>query len=500
MVYVPPTSFKPLRLCITKDMRGGYVALSYCWGKGNTFKTTSGTIKDMLVGFDERSLPNLLRDAIEITRRMGFEWIWIDALCIIQDDLEDWNMQSSLMAQVYGNAAFTIAADLAQGTEDKILQPHNLMQSHNFGQGSRYCLQTLQHGWIRMCDMPLYQRGWALQERILSTRILHFLDDQIAWECNTTLFQESSYGPDKNAQGMLEDTVGHFAKNTCARFFYDKMHACNGLELESRIGIWNYMAQELAVREFTRENDRLPGVSGLASALEVPLLGRYLAGVWEHNPFLSMAWYTRYPEFLPSEYIAPSWSWAWIRSQLIWHWSTWSSNAPLSAVDDWNVWHATYGPRLLSYHMVPDGFDPKGRVMKGSSLTVCGSCRDVFVLEQIGVPYSRTIRFANSYTTEPSPPGAKVHMDQRDQDLESIASFYENFRDAKVPMNVKDATKYVCVQIVRERKIRDFNPKILALVLQRLVEEKDAYIRVGLYEFEATGCDFGWQKKRLVLY
>ena len=96
--------------------------------------------------------------------------------------------------------------------------------------------------------------------------------------------------------------------------------------------------------------------------------------------------------------------------------------------------------------------------------------------------------------------GAKVHMDQRDQGLESIASFYENFRDAKVSMNVKDATKYVCVQIVRERKIMEFNPKILALVLQRLVEEKDAYRRVGLYEFEATGCEFGWQKKKLVLY
>ena len=72
-------------------MRGHYVALSYSWGKGNTFKTTAQSINRFMAGFQAAELPKTLKDAVIVAHKMGYEWIWIDQLCILQDDLEDWS-------------------------------------------------------------------------------------------------------------------------------------------------------------------------------------------------------------------------------------------------------------------------------------------------------------------------------------------------------------------------------------------------------------------------
>jgi len=69
--------------------KGEYVALSYCWGGNQTFVTTLATLKEKEAGFPQSVLPQTLKDAISVTRSLGFRYIWIDALCIIQDSDED---------------------------------------------------------------------------------------------------------------------------------------------------------------------------------------------------------------------------------------------------------------------------------------------------------------------------------------------------------------------------------------------------------------------------
>jgi len=92
-----------------------YVALSYCWGKLGNLTTTMANIAGRKCGISWDLLPNSFRDAVTITRGLGMRYLWIDALCIIQDDKSDWEREAAKMGQVYENAFLTIAAD---GAED----------------------------------------------------------------------------------------------------------------------------------------------------------------------------------------------------------------------------------------------------------------------------------------------------------------------------------------------------------------------------------------------
>jgi len=65
--------------------------LSYCWGKDGHVVTTKKDLTQHMQAIDLQSLPTTLRDAVPITRLLGFRYLWIEALCIAQDDDEDWN-------------------------------------------------------------------------------------------------------------------------------------------------------------------------------------------------------------------------------------------------------------------------------------------------------------------------------------------------------------------------------------------------------------------------
>lgn len=161
LIHVPLDPSAPLRLRVTEGMRGQYVTLSYVWGTGTRFRTTSETLASRMQGFRLDELPRTLQDAVKITRLMGFEYLWVDALCIIQGDIDDWTHESALMARVYGNAIFTISADNAADTDAGILRPRSLPRSHAFGSHGQLCLQSLEEPWRNIATQHVYQRGWV---------------------------------------------------------------------------------------------------------------------------------------------------------------------------------------------------------------------------------------------------------------------------------------------------------------------------------------------------
>jgi hypothetical protein len=305
-----------LKLCLTQGMRGRYVALSYCWGLGSSFKTTCDSIDTLRSGYRTAELPRTLQDAVTVAYKMGFQWIWIDQLCILQGSLEDWTRESSRMAEIYGNSAFTICADSTRSTDEGIFKERTVLQSHHFGPDSSVCLQTLCGPWGDIPQHPLYRRGWAFQERLLSARNLHFMQSQIAWECNTTLYLEEGRGKQTNP-------TEHYTKQMFTKFYHqqrDNRGNADPTEVDiiHRIGAWNSVLQEMAVRELTYRSDKLPAISGLASALQIPEMGEYLAGTWSYNPFISMAWFSRWSQNPSEVYQSPSWSCIWTSHQIVW--------------------------------------------------------------------------------------------------------------------------------------------------------------------------------------
>jgi hypothetical protein len=131
-------------------------------------------------------LPQTFQDAIIITRALSVQYLWIDSICIIQDDRNDWETESRLMEQLYSCAYVTIAASCASGTEDGFLKPRPARESVRMkgSDGSSFFLCDAIDDFSSDVDQgELNKRGWVLQERALSRRTIYFAEKQTYWEC-----------------------------------------------------------------------------------------------------------------------------------------------------------------------------------------------------------------------------------------------------------------------------------------------------------------------------
>lgn len=173
-----------LRLhCAEKGERGKYIALSHCWGKAKTFQTTRGNISDLREEVKVDQLPKTFRDAVEVTRELGIHFLWIDSLCIIQNNLDDWIQESKRMESVFASAYCTIAATSAEDSTKGFLNRQSVKKCVHVSNMDKYFNQDVEKG-------ILNQRAWVFQERALSRRIIHFTSTQTYWECGSVIRAE----------------------------------------------------------------------------------------------------------------------------------------------------------------------------------------------------------------------------------------------------------------------------------------------------------------------
>jgi hypothetical protein len=192
----PDAVHSDVRLELVDSDRQGikYATLSHCWGAGSPFKLLKSNYDLCMENIEYFALSKNMRDAIEIARRMGFLYLWIDSLCIIQDSEEDWDTESAKMGDVYAGAVCTIASTGSSSADGGCFHERDCLTLSpcKIGVSS---LESLLPEWIyiRRDDLsaftrgveqsPLNKRGWVVQERLLSPRILHFGEEMIFWEC-----------------------------------------------------------------------------------------------------------------------------------------------------------------------------------------------------------------------------------------------------------------------------------------------------------------------------
>lgn len=330
-----------------------YVALSHCWGSpdmaAQMLQTTTETISAFSQSIPWADLTKTFKDAMLVTKHLGIRYIWIDSLCIVQDDAQDWAVEASRMASVYANAHLTISAmGAADGHQGLFIntgsEPILRRGVHEIK------LPGLQHPiYVRPYefdgDWPLLHRGWAFQERILSPSMLHFTENELYFE-------------DERGGGFCAcKELDHYIKGAYSR---DRLPRTGKLSLSCRS--WYAIVEEYALRLLTSEADRLPALSGIATTFQrrEPALGSYLAGIWEADILGGLHWYvygTAAPRLQPTL----------ARGTLLWAHPTWSWASVGGSKIAWSRYRARYPSlvKIMSATCSPLTSDDKGMVAGG---------------------------------------------------------------------------------------------------------------------------------------
>jgi hypothetical protein len=173
-----------------------YVALSYIWGgTGEGYRTTQANIKQRGIpgGLDASMMPGTISDTIQLVRQLGERYLWIDALCIVQDDLEDKAVQIGVMELIYGNSAFTIFAAGCISARDPLpgVRPGTRDPKQHIAkiQGLHLAL-PLPFADRVVTSSKWNERGWTYQEVMLSRRRFFFTARQVYFECGKGLCSE----------------------------------------------------------------------------------------------------------------------------------------------------------------------------------------------------------------------------------------------------------------------------------------------------------------------
>lgn len=187
-----------------------YMTLSHCWGTSDFLKLTKLTRAALYTGMKVSRLAQTFQDAIYVCRFMAIRYLWIDSLCIIQDDKQDWAEQSMKMSAVYRNSYCNIAAAASEDSSQGVFRSRSIQRLESMWpcllKGLRpsepkTCHRILFEGqWERLDSSPLSKRAWVYQERLLSNRTLHFGSEELLWECGSHRLSETFSTPNRDAR------------------------------------------------------------------------------------------------------------------------------------------------------------------------------------------------------------------------------------------------------------------------------------------------------------
>lgn len=293
-----------------------YACLSHCWGNnGDMFKTTTENLDDHMIQVPWHYLTATFQDAILICRRLGIYYLWIDSLCIIQDSDDDRKHQLPQMADIYENAVFTVAATKSRDGSGGCFAETNAKYFSKLVPGYQdiYVRQELPRfpshwGEFDSRQWPLLNRAWIYQEMRLSRRVLHFCAEEVVWICRTAQRSESGCND-------ADFSDGRYFRNTQ----YSSIPYLH-LQENPRL-LWYRNVQEYSRLQLTYESDKMAALAGLTQRMESLRPGdRYMLGLWERSLLLDLLWMV-WPSPTPGiSRIAgyPSWSWASVKSQVMW--------------------------------------------------------------------------------------------------------------------------------------------------------------------------------------
>ncbi|KAI8948475.1 heterokaryon incompatibility protein-domain-containing protein [Xylaria longipes] len=271
-----------------------YCALSHCWGPRDKqpFKTNRSNLGEVVRGISIDTLPKTFQDAIEVTRAMGVEYLWVDSICIVQDVKQDWLQQSEQMGEIYERAFIVIAAAGSSDSTGGLLNiprhPELTAEFPFFHLGDEragtFMITMCSHLQFRPAFGPLIKRGWVTQELLLGRRILFFMPGGMSWMCKKAELTEAGNDYDLRTDFPLP----HWDSTQEWLWF-----------------VYIYSGTQLSI-----PTDRLIAIQGIANELQKRRADRYHLGLWTKDLEQQLIWLA--DDYSPAEEISqlPSWCWA----------------------------------------------------------------------------------------------------------------------------------------------------------------------------------------------
>lgn len=309
-----------------------YATLSHCWGKERFTVLTPTTMSMFRKGMAVDTFLPTFRDAMLTTQKLGISYIWIDCLCIIQGT-SDWDIEAGRMCDVYTGGLINFGAShgsspragcFVQRDPEKIKkrvirwQPTKKQEEHLY---EIFTPETPQPDTSYGMPEPLYRRGWVAQERVLCSRMLHFGDQQIKWECPTSgiLNEIKPHTTDEPAYNQYDSGL---VPAELMSLQEDELSLNEKRELASEF--WYRIIKTYSRLALTYPKDKLPAIQGVADYINRQIEDEYLFGFFAFSLPKTLC-FRRRGNRPKRRMPAPSWSWA--------HWHG-SVDLPLESMDD----------------------------------------------------------------------------------------------------------------------------------------------------------------------
>lgn len=362
-----------VRLVEFNGQRAKYATLSHSWSKATSLTTTRSNFEEHKRGIIMLDLPPTFCDAINVAKQLGLQYLWIDCLCIVQDDVQERESENAKMGQVYRNAHITISAAHGEDSYDgcfplrsqqPVASPASRSmgyatapgsESHSIGfltgqgapslvhlsedwlPGSSGALPQFSNigafgqDWDPISEEPLSTRGRALQERLLSRRIIHYTSSQMYFECQCGLQSEDGFhvpntrfSIQRMVQANKNPTAGQGVPGTSEPSFVRGGPPRRGQGPRMKGG-WLSLVEDFSRRALEDPSEKLTAIAGAARVLAEHTEDEYLAGLWHSHILEDLFWHTEDPSHgadrvmknsgevqagVVPQYRAPSWSWA----------------------------------------------------------------------------------------------------------------------------------------------------------------------------------------------
>ena len=308
-----------------------YAALSYCWGPKShaeyQLKTTVDNLDAHFAEIPMDTMPPLLQEAIYTTRELGVPFLWVDSLCIIQGDKQDWDREAGAMHKVYGSAYITICPTLSKSCKSGFLRrdPPSISLPYRSSSGKpvgtyniRYHRSWIWKMYFYVSGHPFSQdlisgswirRGWTFQEAALSSRMVLFGAAAAHFQCQRSRVTEGESF--ETPVEISELALFPLLPNTLAEDNLDSA--------------WKHIVSSYSQRRFTQSEDAIVALAGLARRFHsFQGTDEYCSGMWLSHLHEQLLWRSAVYDGCPwpswtqlldpqmpekVRVFAPSWSW-----------------------------------------------------------------------------------------------------------------------------------------------------------------------------------------------